>query len=326
MIRKVQTQVADDIDATKENITLDRQIKVVLSNKPILARILSQCVKEFKGMDYDTIISCIEGEPEVGMVPVMPGITNLKMSKISGGSTENPVPNEGTITFDIRLYVKIPCEGKVEPIKILINIEAQKTYYPGYDIVTRAIFYCARMLSAQLSTEFTVATDDKVKYDNIKKEYSIWICMDTSGKTENTIDEYHIERSHLVGNNKSINRYDLLSVVIICLSKSNDISKTDNELLRMLLTLLDLNLDVTEKKRRLEKDYGILMTKELAEEVDEMCNLSEYYEEMAVQKERIQKIQRMIQKGYSQEEILDIGYTEEEIFEAEGQMKMVCNN
>lgn len=197
MSTTIQTQVADDIDATQDNITLDKQIKVVLANKHILARILSQCMKEFQGMDYDTIINCIEGEPEIGKIPVMPGITNQVSDKITGSATENSIPGEGTITFDIRLYVRIPKTDKAESIKILVNIEAQKSFYPGYDIVTRAIFYCARMLSAQLSTEFTVATNDKVKYDNIKKVYSIWICMDPSDKAENTIDEYHIERGHL---------------------------------------------------------------------------------------------------------------------------------
>lgn len=314
-----QTQVADDIDATKEKITLDKQIKVVLANKPILARILAHSMKEFKGIGYDAIMACIEGEPEVGTVAVAPGKTNLVSDKISGSATEDTVPNEGTIYFDIRLYVRIPGCDKTEPVKILVNIEAQKSFYPGYDIVTRAIYYCARMLSAQLSTEFTVATDDKVKYDNIKKVYSIWICMDTSNESENTIDEYHIERQSLVGHNKKTARYDLMSVVMICLSKNKNASNTDNELLKMLLTLLDENLDAEEKKKRLEREHGIPMTVELAQEVNDMCNLSEYYEEMAVKKDHIEKIKKMISKGYSKEDILDLGYTKEEYAEAESQ-------
>lgn len=309
-----QTQVADDIDATKEKITLDKQIKVVLANKPILARILAHSMKEFKDMDYDAIMACIEGEPEVGTVAVAPGKTNLKSNKISGSATEDSVPNEGTIYFDIRLYVRILGCDKTEPIKILVNIEAQKSFYPGYDIVTRAIYYCARMLSAQLSTEFTVATDDKVKYDNIKKVYSIWICMDTSNESENSIDEYHIERKNLVGHNKKSVRYDLMSVVMINLSKNKDTSNTDNELLKMLLTLLDENLDAEEKKERLEREHGIPMTVELAQEVSDMCNLSEYYEEMAAKKERCSSIERMLRNNKTPEEIVEFcGYDMDEV-------------
>lgn len=61
------------------------------------------------------------------------------------------------------------------------------------------------------------------------------------------------------------------------------------------------------------------MTVELAQEVNDMCNLSEYYEEVAVKKERIEKIKKMISKGYSKEDILDLGYTKEEYAEAENQ-------
>ena len=47
------------------------------------------------------------------------------------------MPNEGMVTFDVRFYVLVPGG---ERIKILLNIEIQKDYYPGYDVVTRAVF------------------------------------------------------------------------------------------------------------------------------------------------------------------------------------------
>lgn len=314
MQQTIQTTLANDIDATVENITLDNQIKVVLSNKAILARILSQCMKEFSGMDYDTIVNCIEGEPEVGSVPINPGLTNQRKEKISGEQTENIVPKEGMITFDIRFFVRIPRKDQAEAIKILVNIEAQKSYYPGYDIVTRAIFYCARMLSSQLSTEFTVSNDDPIKYNNIKKVYSIWICMDTSKKAENTIDEYYFTRHHLIGENRSINRYDLMSVIMICLGKNLDSSTTENELLKMLSTLLNTNISAEEKKRSLEQDYGIPMTKTLAEGVDDMCNISEFYKEIFMEqgmqqgmKQNIEfTVEKLLKKSYSTENIADM--------------------
>jgi len=74
-------------------------------------------------------------------------------------SNEDKVPGEGEITYDIRFYA-ITKDDK--HIKIIINVEAQKNYYPGYDLVTRAMFYCARMLSAQLDTEFTDSIQRKI--------------------------------------------------------------------------------------------------------------------------------------------------------------------
>jgi len=99
---------------------------------------------------------------------------------------------------------------------------------------------------------------------------------------------------------------------------------TDNELINMLLTLLDENLNVEEKKGLLERKHGIPMTMELSQEVAKMCNLSEYYEEKAVRKDRIERIQVMLKKDCTKEFILSIGYTEEEFSEAEKQMMQLA--
>ena len=63
-----------------------------------------------------------------------------------------------------------------EQVKIIVNVEMQNKYHTGYDLVTRGIFYAARQISAQLDKEFTVDKNDKIKYGNLKKVYSIWIC------------------------------------------------------------------------------------------------------------------------------------------------------
>ena len=40
---------------------------------------------------------------------------------------------------------------------MIINVEAQKSFYPGYEIVTRGIFYSARMISAQSGVDFSAS-------------------------------------------------------------------------------------------------------------------------------------------------------------------------
>lgn len=42
----------------------------------------------------------------------------------------------------------------------------------------------------------------------------------------------------------------------------------------------------------------------------------EKYEKIAIKKENITRIQKMILKGYSKEEILELNYTEDEYLEA----------
>lgn len=48
-----------------------------------------------------------------------------------------------------------------------------------------------------------------------------------------------------------------------------------------------------------------------------VCEVMQKYENLAIQRDHIEKIMKMIQKGYSKEAILDLDYTEEEYLEAE---------
>lgn len=102
---------------------------------------------------------------------VLPGETNQE--QIAGMMNEDKVAGEGTVYFEIRFSVYVPTsEGRV---KVIVNIEAQKNFQLGYEIVTRGIYYCARMISAQLGTEFSNS-----EYNSVKKVYSIWICMNVA--------------------------------------------------------------------------------------------------------------------------------------------------
>lgn len=67
--------------------------------------------------------------------------------------------------------IKACMEGEAEISSVRIE--------PGYDIVTRGIFYAARLISAQSGTEFTHS-----HYDDIKKVYSIWLCMNAPKESE----------------------------------------------------------------------------------------------------------------------------------------------
>ena len=275
----LQTPLADTIDASDVKAKYDAQIKAILANKHILSWIMKHTMKEFKEMDILDIVKCIEGEVDVGIVPVAPGMTNLVI--ITGDTTESAIPNEGKVTFDIRFHVLLP-DGK--RTKIIINIEAQKNSNPGYDLLPRGIFYCARMLSAQLDQEFTTTPDDKLKYDGIKKVYSIWLCMDTQSNERDTIIEYHIVPNVLHNGNPKRklkeHRHDIMSVVMVNLGDDDLIS--ENKLMELLTTLLSSKLTTKEKKQILEEKFKIPMTIEFEQEVDEMCNLSEYVEERGI--------------------------------------------
>ena len=194
------TALASDIEKENLFIQYDKSIKKVLANKPILARILKFTVQELSTLSLQQIESCIDGNSVmIGQTFVEPGLSN---PKIINKQLEDDISGEGRIVYDLRFEVNLP-DG--EKTKIIINIEAQRKSNPGYSIVNRGIFYIARLLSAQLNTEFTNNGSDPAQYDNMKKVYSIWICMDCPEDKKDSIVSYSLKPEILYQGNKTLN-------------------------------------------------------------------------------------------------------------------------
>lgn len=266
-----KTYISQVIEGNAAKDRYDAEVKKVLSDKTILAWIMKYSMEEFQGYSIAAIRECIEGTPEVGTTRVRPGHAP---EAITGMNTEDKVPGEGEITYDIRFSAVTPSKDRV---KLIINIEAQKKFHPGYDLVTRAIFYCARMLSAQLDTEFIHGN-----YSDIKKVYSIWICMDAPKYAEYTIMEYKLGKRELYGHLKNTGRYDLMSAVMICLGSEDNMNR-GNELHGMLATLLSEKLTADEKIEKLSREYDIETSVEVKEGMRIMCNLSDRIEEKGIE-------------------------------------------
>ena len=269
----MKTEVASDLNLASQKVQFDTYCKRILGNKYILAWLLKDTVKEFSKMAIEKILECIEGEIEIGKTAVNPGETNQE--KITGISTEDTVPEEGTVYYDLRFFAYLP-NGE-ERIKLIINVEAQKSFWPGYELVSRGIFYGARMISAQLGTEFQIPN-----YNDIKKVYSIWICMNTPQYIGNAVSEYHIVKEDPIpGFPERKKAYDKLEVIMSGLNENTDIP---DEFPEILSTCFSRKLTSKEKIERLEKDYHIPMNHGLGEEMKIMCNLSEAIEEMGIEK------------------------------------------
>jgi hypothetical protein len=88
----------------------------------------------------------------------------------------------------------------------------------------------------------------------------------------------------------------MTSTVFINLNSQNTIN-SKNVLISMLSTLLSDKIKADEKKQKLEKEYGIKMSKELESEVSSMCNLSEAIEERGIERGRMYTIYDFIQSG-----------------------------
>lgn len=318
----IETNLAQAVNATNDaGAAYDTNVKYLLADKQVLSRILKYTVDEFREMDIEDILCCIGNDIEVGEKPVDAGLSNL--GRVKGTVTEDNIPGEGIIYYDIRFTAYL----REKEIKILINIEAQKSTDSGklgYHLENRIVFYLARMISAQKQTEFFHSD-----FDNLKKVRSIWICMD-SGETEDSIEEIGFDTKTIFGNKRSSYYTDLMKGIIVNIRNGADdssgkaIKKSQNVLIAMLEELISRK-DASEKKRILADEYGMKMTAELERRIQIMCNWSESIREQArIEAKiearieaRIEAIEKMIRANITREQILSMGYTETEYKKAE---------
>lgn len=267
-----QTALAEVIDTVADKAKYDRCAKKLLSFKAIDAWILKYCTQEFSLYSIEYIMEhCMSDKVEVSEHAVHQDELNRKQEvngdkQITKLNSESSSINEGTVYFDVRFNATIP--GTKEPIMLIINLEIQTKDKPGYELVTRGIYYCGRMISEQYGTVFT-----NEHYEKIQKVYSIWICPTKAKSRKNGISRYHmIEDSVLGGEHLEQNKYDLMEVVIVNLGDA----EYDAELgiLDLLNTLFSPKIEVNQKKKVLSEKYSIAMTAELESEVQYMCNLS----------------------------------------------------
>lgn len=276
---EVENILAQNISVAGENAYYDEACKKLLANRIILAWIMKSCLEEYRDIDVNEIgEKYIEGEPQIGNMAVHLDEMVGRGEQIRGEKTEDNTLTEGTVTFDIRFNALIPGTG--ENARLFINVEAQNDFYPGYPIIKRGIYYCSRLISSQYGVEFTNA-----HYEKIKKVSSIWICLNPPKYRQNTINRYMIQEENLIGDvPEKKENYDLMTAVIICLGSSENDNYTG--ILKLLDILLSSEKEPEEKKKILQSDFDIKMTRKLEREVSELCNLSKNVEEKGIRKGR----------------------------------------
>ena len=172
--------------------------------------------------------------------------------------------------------------------------------------MNRAIFYVSRLISSQKERDFWHSD-----YDDIKRVFSIWICMNMD---MNSLSYIHLMKEDIVNEYDWEGNIDLLNIVL--LGVTNEVPKREEryELHRLISTLLSNEIEAEEKLNMIELEYQIPVSEELREEVNLMCNLSEGIEERAAEKaaektlrETNKKvITNMHRKGYTLEQIAEI--------------------
>ncbi len=275
----MDTEIKNVVNAANQDAQYDEKAKRLLGNKIILAHILVKTIDEFQGMNPKDVISYIEGEPFISVVPVEPGLTNAEKilsgegrlsadsrgnaQRIVGMNTEYVEINEGLVRFDIIFYVRM----KDGISQVIVNLEAQKDEPTSYHILNRAVFYVSRLVSSQKERDFV-----KTNYNDIKRVFSIWVCMNMD---ENSMAYVHLVKDDLVGLYSWKGGLDLLNIVLIGISNKLPAHNEKYELHRLLSTLLSMELTATEKLGIIKTEYSIPVDDELRKDVNAMCNLSQ---------------------------------------------------
>ena len=305
----MNTEIANAVNAAGDKAQYDTRVKRLLAQKSILAHILVKTVDEFKGMKPEDVVTYIEGEPSISVVPVEPGLANMEKTdatgqRIVGLNTENAEINEGLVRFDIIFYVRMPSvdDTKNGLSQIIVNIEAQKDEPTEYKILNRAIFYVSRLISSQKERDFV-----NTNYDDIKQVFSIWICMNMD---DNSLSHIHLTKDEMLKPCTWKGNLDLLNIVLIGIT--NEIPEHDEkyEMHRLIGALLSSELKEQEKLDIIEHEYNIPISQEFREDVSIMCNLSQGIEDKAIAK----IVMNMYKIGYTPNQIADaVGVSVDEV-------------
>ena len=334
----MHTEVHNAVTAVEQGMQYDESAKRLLGQKSILAQILVRTVDEFKGMNPRYVETLIEGEPYISRIPLEPGLTNQEAMRtgqtgtnveiekerltagkvkqnisrkeklksgfrIAGLNTENQEHAEGLVRFDIVFYVRME-DGLSQ---IIINVEAQKDEPQRYGILNRAVFYVSRLISSQKERDF-----ENTEYDDIKRVYSIWVCMNME---ENSLSHIHLVKDDLVGYHDWRGKLDLFNIVMIGLSKELPKQDEQYELHRLLGALFAQGLTAGQGLNIIKEEYDIPIEQNIEQEVDVMCNLSQGIKEAGIEEGRKEGRKEGRVEGRKEgrsegraEEIIETGY------------------
>ena len=286
----------EDIYISEDMARYDASCKRMLSNKIFLAWLMKYCIEEYKDCDIDYIAEHYIENVEVSTVGVEENVSKAISSgeHIVGLKNEETSLIEGTSTFDIRFFALAPKSGG--SIRIIVNIEAQNKFDPGYPLVRRALYYCSRLIASQNGVEFTGRN-----FQDIKKVYSIWVCMDPPKKWQNNITRYAMREEKLMGETRELREnYDLMTAVMVCLGDetvTEELASDYKPLLEMLEVLFSQNKTAQEKKQIMQEDFGIKFSEPIKKEAEYMCNLSQGVLEKGIRLGRAEGEQRGIERG-----------------------------
>ncbi len=257
-----ETIIAQELTSYSLIERFDNACCRLLANKPILAWLLRSTVEDYQACSIDEIIACLEGTPQIRTAALDQDVKPRETGKITGDNTVDKSVAEGPILYDILFSSQLPKSKGI--CQIIVNVENQNRWNPGYPLLKRAVYYCSRLISHQKGTVFF--GED---YGKMEKVYSIWICVKVPKVWQDTLTVFSLEPKSLAGAGKYDKmEYDMETVAVLGLGDHQNPRK---DILKLLSVLLTPDMKPEEKREILEKDFSIPMTVEMEKEADTMC-------------------------------------------------------
>lgn len=279
--RGAQTVSTEDRRVTNP---YDAAAKQLLACRPILAFVLKNTIAELANCTVEEIGNeLIDEEVNTSAVPVH--ARGLRSPLVWGLRNEDSSLDEGSIFYDILLRVRLP--GGDGSMGIIVNLEPQ-SYETDYPVLKRAMYYCARLLSAQRGRGGA-----GLDYGALEKVYSVWLFTGPHAPEEGGVASYAFqERTICGGLTHPRSEYDLSEVVFVRLPRAGGY----NGFLEKLATLFSLETGRDEKLRALEGEltWGFEEAEEL---VGRLVSMGEYALEYGIEKGMAQGMAQGIAQG-----------------------------
>ena len=290
---KELTQEIDTI-IKHEMACMDAEVKGLFQYKLILAVILHKTLKEFQHFSLEEIVNCMS---EISQETEVSAKLTVSKETIDTLNTESVNHNEKRTYFDILFTVNVPSKPEhTSVIKLIIDLEVQQSLSLVYDIEARGIYYIARAISSQLNYVF----EDTKEYSDLKKVYSIWICLNDIPKSmQNTIVWHSFLPSRTYGiEPKEAPCKDLMEMVIIRLGNGKE-KNIQSEILRFLYGIFEYSMHSEYfhefiSTQQLEKDN------ELRKEIHKMGGAGQLFYNDVIQIGLQEGIEQGLKQGIEQ--------------------------
>lgn len=221
--------------------TLDANAKRILKYREVLARILKYAVPDFMNDDISDLVERIAKDPG-----------NSDYAQI----TDIECDHSGMVSIKFDLRTSATTSAGCE---VIIDVEPQNKYRPSvkgstrtYSLAQRGMYYISRLIAGQLGV-------NNLRYNTLKKCYSIWLIFDTSISEPQVLDYKMTEQSGKVTtvSQRLSEEIDLAELIFITMDKNltstQDIFRFLNALFLNKVELSEF-IPVTESTQTIYKE------------------------------------------------------------------------